>query len=311
MIDFITYKRLNSTNVSDMDYKKVGNSDLEVSTLSFGCMSLDPDGGPENEKVIHRAVDSGINFFDTADLYDKGRNEEMLGEALRGRREKVLIATKVGNRWKEDGSGWEWTPRKEYILPAVEESLKRLRTDRIDLLQLHGGTIEDPLDEVIDAFETLQSQGKIRYYGISSIRPNVIREYIRRSSITSVMMQCSLLDRRPEESCLELLREAGVGVLARGTLARGLLVDKPPKEYLGYSVEEVKGLQSELNETGNPLSAALQFVCSHSAVSSAVAGIRTERQLKDLLRAAELTISQDKLQSLSNRLPPNLYEKHR
>ncbi len=94
-------------------------------------------------------------------------------------------------------------------------SLKRLNTDRIDVYQLHGGTIEDPIEETISAFEQLVQQGKIRYYGISSIRPNVIREYVLRSNIVSVMMQYSLLDRRPEEECLPLLAQKDIGVLAR------------------------------------------------------------------------------------------------
>src|SRR6202034_3432729 len=96
-------------------------------------------------------------------------------------------------------------------------------TDYIDLYQLHGGTIDDPIDETIEAFELLQQQGKIRYYGISSIRPNVISEYVQRSNIISVMMQYSLLDRRPEESCLQLLQQNNIGVLARGSVAGGLL----------------------------------------------------------------------------------------
>jgi aryl-alcohol dehydrogenase-like predicted oxidoreductase len=87
---------------------------------------------------------------------------------------KVIIATKVGNQWRADGSGWDWNPNKDYIISAVEQSLKRLQTDYIDLYQLHGGTMEDPIDETIEAFEQLQKQGKIRYYGISSIRPTVI-----------------------------------------------------------------------------------------------------------------------------------------
>lgn len=169
-------------------------------------MSLRNDHN-ENTRIIHHAIDLGINFFDTADLYDKGTNEISLGKALKGKREQVMLATKVGNQWRANGSGWDWNPRKEYILQAIDKSLERLQTDHIDLYQLHGGTIEDPMDETIEAFELLQQQGKIRYYGISSIRPNVIREYIKRSSISSVMMQYSLLDRRPEETCLDLLKE--------------------------------------------------------------------------------------------------------
>jgi aryl-alcohol dehydrogenase-like predicted oxidoreductase len=170
-----------------MIYKQLGNSDLRVSEVSYGCMSLGEDH-QANVELLHRALDQGINLFDTADLYQKGENEVTVGKVFAGMREKVILATKVGNQWRPDGSGWDWNPTKAYILRAVEESLKRLQTDYIDLYQLHGGTIDDPIDETIEAFEQLRQQGKIRYYGISSIRPQVIREYVSRSRIVSVMM---------------------------------------------------------------------------------------------------------------------------
>ncbi|MDQ3842542.1 MAG: aldo/keto reductase, partial [Bacteroidota bacterium] len=219
-----------------MEYRQLGTSNLQISKIAFGCMSLHQDEGAY-QKIIDQAIASGINFFDTADLYDKGRNEEYLGQALKVKRKEVLIATKVGNQWRPDGSGWDWNPRKEYILTAVEKSLKRLQTDYIDLYQLHGGTIQDNIDETIGAFEQLVQQGKIRYYGISSIRPNVIREYVKRSHIVSVMMQYSLLDRRPEEEAFPLLQQHTIGVLARGSVAQGLLINKPPKPYLNYNTE--------------------------------------------------------------------------
>ena len=158
-----------------MKYRQLGNSDLKISEISFGCMSLEEDFN-HTQKLIHKGIDSGINYFDTADLYQKGTNELMLGAAIKNRRDKVIIGTKVGNQLREDGNGWDWNPSKKYIIRAVEQSLARLQTDYIDLYQLHGGTIDDPIDETIDAFETLKKEGKIRYYGISSIRPNVIRE---------------------------------------------------------------------------------------------------------------------------------------
>ena len=136
-----------------------------------------------NSRLLNEAFDKGINFFDTADLYQKGFNETTVGKALKEKRKEVIIATKVGNQWREDGSGWDWNPNKAYIFSAVEKSLQRLQSDYIDLYQLHGGTIDDPIDETIEAFELLKQQGKIRYYGISSIRPNVIREWIKRSNI--------------------------------------------------------------------------------------------------------------------------------
>ena len=189
-----------------MLYRQLGKSGLQISEIGFGCMSL-KENDPGNEEIIHRAIDYGINFFDTADIYQNGQNEICLGKAVMHRRKQVVIATKVGNQLRKDGNGLDWNPRKDHIISSVEKSLQRLQTDYIDLYQLHGGTIEDPISETIEAFETLQQQGKIRFYGISSIRPNVISEYVDRSKIASVMMQYSLLDRRPEESCFELLEK--------------------------------------------------------------------------------------------------------
>ena len=142
-----------------MEYRVLGTSSLKISAIGFGCMSL-KQSEKENIQLLQQAVDRGINFFDTADLYDKGENEKVVGKALNQKRKQLVIATKVGNQWRKDGSGWDWNPRKEYILKAVEESLKRLQTDYIDLYQLHGGTIDDPMDETIEAFELLKSQGE-------------------------------------------------------------------------------------------------------------------------------------------------------
>ena len=178
-----------------MVYSKLGSSTLNVSRIGFGCMSL-PTDEKESVAILHEAIDLGINLLDTADIYNDGLNEIIVGKAIKGRRDKVIIASKAGNVRRNDG-GLDWNPSKQHILKCADESLKRLNIDYIDLYQLHGGTIQDNIDESIEAFEILKSQGKIRFYGISSIRPNVIREYIKRSSIVSVMTQYSLLDRRP------------------------------------------------------------------------------------------------------------------
>jgi aryl-alcohol dehydrogenase-like predicted oxidoreductase len=111
-----------------MNYKQLGKSSLRISEISFGCMSLGKDQAT-NDRLLHSAMEAGINYFDTADLYDKGWNEESVGKALAGKRTSVVLATKVGNQWRADGSGWDWNPRKEYILQAVEQSLQRLRTE--------------------------------------------------------------------------------------------------------------------------------------------------------------------------------------
>ncbi|AHF16184.1 aldo/keto reductase [Niabella soli] len=297
-----------------MEYKILGAAGWKVSALSFGCMSLDDSTATEAATLIGRAVDAGINFFDTADLYEKGVNEEKVGKALKAVRDKVFIATKAGNQWRADGSGWDWNPRPAYILDCVEKSLQRLQTDYIDLYQLHGGTMEDPIDDIIDLFERLKQQGKIREYGISSIRPTVIREYVQRSAIVSVMTQYSLLDRRPEESTLPLLKANNKAVLVRGAFAQGLLINKPAKEYLGRSageVDRIQQLQQELSAKGyTPQQLALNFVLQNPAVTTVVAGIRTDQQLSELLEAAQPVAEAD-MEQLSAAIAPNFYKEHR
>lgn len=273
-------------------------------------MSLGKDHS-QNEKILRQAFEAGINFFDTADLYDQGWNEESVGKALAPIRDQVIIATKVGNEWREDGSGWDWNPTKAYILKAVEQSLKRLQTETIDLYQLHGGTLDDPIDETIEAFELLKQQGKIREYGISSIRPNVIREWIKKSNMVSVMMQYSLLDRRPEEECLDLLHQNGISVITRGSLAKGMLINKPAKDYIGYSEAEIRELQQTLQNTPNPISSSLQFVLQHPAVASTVVGIRTQEQLASIIDSIGIGISSETLNTLGKLLEPNVYSNHR
>lgn len=277
-------------------------------------MSLDL-AQKNNVQLLRDAHELGINYFDTADLYDKGANEELVGEALKPIRQEVIIATKVGNEWLPDGGNWRWNPTKSYILRAVEKSLKRLQSDYIDLYQLHGGTIEDSREEVIEAFELLKEAGKIRHYGISSIRPNVIRPYTEESNIVSNMMQYSLLDRRPEENVLGNL-EGKVGVMVRGALAKGLLAGKPAKEYLDRDIGEVEQMQLALNKLVQPNRTSGQiatlYVLDHPAVTTAVVGIRTMKQLLEAIgtQNADPLTTQEK-NTLSAALKPNIYTAHR
>lgn len=298
-----------------MRYHTLGSSDIKVSEIGFGCMSLSSNSLEENIQLLHEAAELGINYLDTADLYDKGMNEIAIGKAIKKKRDKIILATKVGNQWRSDGSGWDWNPKREYILQCAEKSLRRLQTSYIDLYQLHGGTIEDPIDETIDAFEQLKKEGKIRHYGISSIRPNVIREYIKRSGIISVMMQYSLVDRRPEESVLDLLQQNKIAVLARGALAQGLLVDKPAKEYLGYTKEEIAAARKAINdmatEQRNAAQTAIQYVLHHPAVASAVIGIRNKKQLKEVVATKRVVLKKEEIKLLQQVIAPNAYEQHR
>jgi aryl-alcohol dehydrogenase-like predicted oxidoreductase len=257
-------------------------------------MSLGTDKN-RADRILRRAVDLGVTLFDTADLYDHGVNEELVGSALRGVRDRVVIATKVGNRWRADGSGWDWDPASGYILREAYESLRRLRTDHIDLYQLHGGTIDDPTEETVRAFERLLDEGTIRAWGISSIRPNVVRRYAAMAGsgaarISSEMVQYSVLDRRPEEEILRTTGDAGIGVLVRGAVASGLLAGKPSAGYLDLSASEVQAAQEALRATGgsgDPAHIAFRFVLAHPAVTAVVAGASSAAQVEANVAAAD------------------------
>ncbi|MBE3568645.1 MAG: aldo/keto reductase [Bacillales bacterium] len=303
-----------------MEKRQLGRSTLMVSKLGLGCMSLDTDVKLARA-IIEAALDEGVNYFDTADLYDYGENEKIVGQTLKSVRDQVIIATKVGNRWNDKKDGWHWDPSKSYIKEAVKDSLRRLGTDYIDLYQLHGGTMEDPIEETIEAFEELKSEGIIRYYGISSIRPNVIRTYAKHSDIASVMMQYNLLDRRPEEEALPLLHEHEISVVTRGPVAKGLLSTRWREKvdasgYLNYSYPELKNVLSSIENyfqnTRTLTEAALQFNLSHPAVAAVVAGASSVEQLKENVRAVNRPpLSVEEYSFLKKMTKTNLYEQHR
>lgn len=275
-----------------MKKSQLGKSDLFISELTLGGMSLGTDIN-EAKQIIDLAIDKGINHIDTADLYDFGLNEEIIGEIIHDKRENIILTTKVGNHFNKETKDWFWDPSKDYILREVKESLKRLKTDYIDFYMLHGGTLEDPISETIEAFEQLKQEGIIRAYGISSIRPNVIREFVKHSSIDAVMMQYNLLDRRPEEKTLELLQRNQISVLARGPLAKGMLSNrsteqinkKGNKGYLDYSYEELLNISEKLTKLfGKQYSIhelALKYVLKHPAVTSTVFGASSINQINE------------------------------
>lgn len=306
-----------------MEKRRIGASDLYVSKIGLGCMSV----GTEEKKALHiidTALEMGINYLDTADLYDQGLNEEFVGKAIKQKRQDIILATKVGNRFEKGKKGWSWDPSKKYIKSAVKDSLRRLQTDYIDLYQLHGGTLEDPIDETIEAFEELKQEGVIRYYGISSIRPNVIREFVTKSSIVSVMMQYSILDRRPEEQILPYLNDHQISVVARGPVAKGLLTNRPMENasqsvkqngYLDYAFEELEAAISGLKDVAGDRSlteVALQYCLFDDTVASVVTGASSLEQIKNNVSAANSTpLTDEQVKKIRDLTKASIYEQHR
>lgn len=299
-----------------MRKRRLGTSAFEISELSLGCMSL-PTSVDEARPVIEAALEHGINYFDTADLYDKGMNEEVVGECLKPYRDQVYIATKVGNRWNEKGDGWYWDASKEHIEEGIKESLRRLKTDYIDLYQLHGGTIDDPWDDIIETFEKLKQEGLIREYGISSIRPNVFQPFFEQSNGISNMMQYSIFDRRPEEF-FPFFEEKKVSVVTRGSIAQGLLTNEWKRRvekinsYLNYSKEELVSILEKIEkEFGSVHSAAIAFNLSQPTVATIVVGARTKEQLLTNIKAYEEAQTIQDLSFIQTITKQDIYTVHR
>lgn len=297
-----------------MEKRQLGKSDLTVSEIGFGCMSLPLDQQQANH-IIQTALENGINYFDTADLYNNGENERIVGNALKHHRKDIILATKVGNRMNPSGDGWSWDVSKEWIQTAVRESLHRLQTDYIDVYQIHGGTMEDNADEVIDTLESLKKEGLIREYGLSSIRPNVIQRFLEKSNAISVMMQYSMLDRRPEE-WFSLLEEHQVSLLSRGTVAKGLLtsdgLNRATKGYLNYSQEELIETIEKLNALGAPItSISLQYVLQKNVTGSLVLGASSSDQLVELIEAYNQQVPVNILQKAAENTKRDVYLEHR
>lgn len=279
-------------------------------------MSL-PSNQIVSDKIIQVALENGINYFDTADLYNKGENEKIVGNALKRNRQNIILATKVGNRLNNSGDGWSWDPTKEWITDAVHASLKRLQTDYIDVYQLHGGTMEDNVEEVIDTMESLQKEGLIREYGISSIRPNVIDRFLRKSNAVSVMMQYSLLDRRPEE-WFSLLEDHQASLFTRGTVAKGLLTADglnraiKTKEYLSYTQKDLVDTIEKLQTLEAPIaSIALQFVLQRKVTDSLIIGASNSEQLLESIEAYKQQVPDTILLQAAEITKQDVYMEHR
>ena len=316
----------------DMDYRHLGRAGVKVSPLCLGCMNF--GGATEEEesiRIIDAALDAGINFLDTANVYNAGVSEEIVGKALRGKRDKVVLATKVHGRMGEGPN--DRGNSRYHILQQVEASLRRLQTDHIDLYQLHRPDPGTPMDEQLSALTDLVRQGKVRYIGTSTFPAEELCESLwvseRHNFERFVCEQppYSILCRRIEKDVLPFCRTHGFGVIPWSPLAGGWLTGKYrqdgelPDDSRGARrgwklhsetarhrlsvVEELMDVIRNQGEPGATLSQfALAWCLAQPDVTAPIIGPRTMEQLEDNLKALQITITEDALQRVDEAVAP-------
>lgn len=319
-----------------MDYRPLGRTGIRVSPLCLGAMMFGGKTSPaDSAAIIDRALDAGINFIDTANVYNQGRSEEAVGEALQrnGRRSQVILATKVHGRMGDDPNAMGNTRR--HIIEQCEASLRRLKTDWIDLYQVHRPQPDVPIDETLRALDDLVRSGKVRYIGSSTFAAWqlveslwVAKEYGLERFVCE-QPPYNLLDRRIERELLPMAQSYGFGIIPWSPLAGGLLTGKyrrnaPPPEDSRYANldanplyrrrmndaiwDVVEPLESLAREKGTTISRLALAWCIHQpGVTSPIIGPRTMEQLEDNLGALEVTITDEDRKAIDRIIPPGTH----
>lgn len=309
-----------------MDKRRLGQG-LEVSAMGLGCMGMSEfyAGRDEAESIatIHRALDLGVTLLDTADMYGVGHNEELVGRAIRDRRDRVVLATKFGNVRGADGSFQGVNGRPDYVRQACEASLKRLGVDVIDLYYQHRVDPDTPIEDTVGAMADLVRQGKVRFLGLSEAGPQTIRRAHAVHPIAALQTEYSLWSRDPEDEILPTVRELGIGFVAYSPLGRGFLTgqfktfdDLAPDDYRRNSprfqgenfqrnLDLVRRIEEMARSKGcTAAQLALAWVLSRGRDVVPIPGTKRRTYLEDNVGALSVTLSPDDLAAIDAACPP-------
>jgi len=334
--DLVDTFNLNSETLiegDDMLKRKLGSSGLEVSALGLGCMGMSFSYGPPKDKremtdLLHAAVDRGITFFDTAEVYGPFTNEDLVGEALAPLRNRVVIATKFGFKLRTDGgasdggSGWAGLDsRPEHIKEVADASLKRLRIDTIDLFYQHRVDPDVPIEDVAGAVKDLIAQGKVQHFGLSEARVDTIRRAHAVQPVTALQSEYSLWMRAPEKSVIPALEELGIGLVPYSPLGRGFLtgkMDESAKFDSGdfrsrlprFQPEALKANQALIRVLGEiaarknatPAQIALAWLLAQKPWIVPIPGTTKLSRLEENIGAVSLELSADDLREIDSAL---------